>query len=167
MRDGWGPWSWSLADLVALGDLDLSSLLHSFPLSHSSSCFLLLALHSRERGRMREMRRVGEWVELRVSCWEVPLLNAHMWAIALNGWQLISHPICCGLSVDSDFTYPSLKSSLSDLEFILEFTKALLNSLLDIKILSWVLQVICLLGGCPVDSSRPVVNLADHRIVFW
>jgi len=68
--------------------------------------------------------------------------------------------------LDFDFTYPSLKSSLSDLEFILEFTKALLNSLVDIKILSWVLQVICLFGGRPVDSSRPVVNLADHRIVF-
>ena len=55
--------------------------------------------------------------------------------------------------IDFDFAYPSLKSDLSNLEFILEFAKALLNSLVDIKILSWFLQVIYLLGGRPVDSS--------------
>ena len=55
--------------------------------------------------------------------------------------------------VDFDFTYPSLKPDLFDLEFILEFAMALLNPLVNTKTLSWVLQVIFLFGGHPVDSS--------------
>ena len=55
--------------------------------------------------------------------------------------------------IDFDFAYPSLKPDLSNLEFILEFAMALLNPLVNTKTLSWVLQVIFLFGGHPVDSS--------------
>jgi hypothetical protein len=55
--------------------------------------------------------------------------------------------------VDFDFTYPSLKYDLSDLESILEFAMAWLNPLVNTRTLSWIFLVILLFGGRPDDSS--------------
>ena len=104
----------NLATLCILGSLLHLLLLHFLTLVQP---FLLL-FFLLERECVREMR--GEWVELRFRCWKISPICVDMWAMQLNGWQLLStQSTVSALSldgpvdvadnlIDSGFVYPSL-----------------------------------------------------------
>jgi hypothetical protein len=112
------------ADLATL--CNLGAFLHLLPLHFLTLVhpfFLLFFLLEREC--VREMR--GEWVQLRFRCWEISPIYADMWAMPLNGWQLIFHSIyslCIfiGWSEEYDGLSDRLSFHLSKLNDLISLT---------------------------------------------